>query len=196
MSEHRDLPPVHWHGTTFVGAAGSPVGVVTPDQVGQTYLNETLNEVWMSDGLTDTDWVQIFPIAILPTGGLSLTDQDASDGTSIATGSSAFQLKLSFTPTGGPFTGTFRLGWSSEFSHTPAGGDTECQVVRTDGGPVLLGFAEEQAEDGDDWNSFAGFIYVVLTAETPVFEVQYRTVQALQNALIRRTRFEFFSVAP
>jgi len=148
----------------------------------------------MSTGFTDTDWVQIFPVLV--SGSLALTDQNASDGTSIATGSSAFQIKLSFTPTGAPFTGTFRLGWSSEFSHTPAGGDTECQVVRTDVGPTVLGFAEEQAEDGDDWNSFAGFTYIVLAAATPVFEIQYRTVQALQNALIRRTRFEFFEVVP
>lgn len=196
MTEHRDLPPVHWHGTTFVGAAGSPVGVVTPDQVGQTYLNETLNHVWMSTGFTDTDWVQIFPIVILPTGGLSLRGQVASDGTSIANGTTAFQVKLPFAPAGGPFTGTYRVGWSAEFSHTPAGGDTEVQVVRTDGGSVILGYAEEEAEDGDDWNSFAGFVYVVLTAESPTFELQYRTVQAAQNALIRRTRLEFYEVAP
>lgn len=196
MAEHRDLPPVHWHGTTFVGAAGSPVGVVTPDQQGQTYLNETLNHVWMSTGFTDTDWVQIFPIVILPTGGLSLIEQSASEGLSIANGTSAFQTKLSFTPAGGPFTGTYRVGWSSEFSHTPAGGDTEVRVRRTDGGPTTLGFAEEEVSDGDEWSSFSGFIYVVLTAESPTFEMQYRTVQALQNALIRRVRFEFFEVAP
>jgi hypothetical protein len=148
----------------------------------------------MSTGLTDTDWIQIFPVPI--SGTFVLTDRAQAEGTSIATGTSAFQVKLSFTPTGGAFTGTFRLGWRSEFSHTPAGGDTECQVVRTDGGPTTLGFAEEQAEDGDDWNDFAGFIYIVLTAESPVFEMQFRTVQALQNALIRRVRFEFFEVVP
>ena len=196
MSEHRDLTPVHWHGTTFVGAAGSPVGVVTPDQIGQTYRNTSNDDIWMSTGLTDTDWVQIFPTVIPVTGGLVLTDQAASDGTSIATGTSAFQLKLTFTPAGGPFTGTFRLGWSSEFSHTPAGGDTECRVHRTDIGPVELAYAEEQAEDGDDWNSFAGFIYIVFAAESPIFELQFRTVQALQNALIRRARLEFFEVTP
>ena len=194
MTEHRDLPPVHWHGTTFVGAAGTPVGSVTPDQLGQTYRNTTDDSIWMATGFTDSDWVQIFPI--LAPGGLILTDQDSSDGTSIANGTSAFQVKLAFVPTGGPFTGTYRLGWSSEFSHTPAGGDTECQVVRTDVGPTTLGYAEEEAQDGDDWNSFAGFIYIVLGAESPTFELQYRTVQALQNALIRRTRLEFFEVAP
>lgn len=196
MAEHRDLPPVHWHGTTFTGDTGSPVGVVTPDQLGQTYLDTSANEVWMATGFTNTDWVQIFPIAVLPTGGLSVIDQDSSDGLSIISGSSAFQTKLTFTPAGGPFTGTYRLGWSSEFSHTPAGGDTECRVQRTDGGSVTLGFAEEEVSDGDEWSSFSGFVYVVLTAESPTFEMQYRTVQALQNALIRRVRFEFFEVAP
>jgi hypothetical protein len=193
MTEHRDLPPVHWHGNTFVGAAGTPVGSVTPDQIGQTYRNTTDDSIWMATGFTDSDWVQIFPILV--PSGLLLTDQGSSDGTSISNGTTAFQVKLAFAPTGAPFTGTFRLGWSSEFSHTPAGGDTECQVVRTDGGSTVLGYAEEEAQDGDDWNSFSGFIYVVLAAETPTFELQYRTVQALQNGLIRRTRFEFFEVA-
>jgi hypothetical protein len=148
----------------------------------------------MAIGFTSADWVQIFPILV--SGGLTLIDQNASNGTSLSTGTTAFQVKLPFAPTGGPFTGTYRLGWRSEFSHTPAGGDTECQAVRTDVGPTTLGYAEEEAEDGDDWNSFSGFIYVVLAAESPTFELQYRTVQALQNALIRRTRFEFFEVAP
>jgi hypothetical protein len=63
--------------------------------------------------------------------------------------------------------------------------------VRTDGGPVVLGFAEEQADDASEWVEFSGFIYLALVAATPVFEFQYRTVQALQNALVRRVRFEF-----
>lgn len=40
--------------------AGSPVGVVTPDYVGQDYLNTTPPyEKWTSIGLTNADWIQM-----------------------------------------------------------------------------------------------------------------------------------------
>jgi hypothetical protein len=59
MTEHRDLPPVHWHGATAPGAAGSPVSVITPAQVDQVYQDTATNELWVSTGLTDTDWVKV-----------------------------------------------------------------------------------------------------------------------------------------
>lgn len=62
MTEHRDLAALHWHGTRFTGAAGSPVGVVTPAQVGQGYQDTTTSQIWFATGLTDTDW------ATIPTG--------------------------------------------------------------------------------------------------------------------------------
>ncbi len=56
MTEHKDLPPVHWHGSRFTGAAGSPVGVVTPAQVGQVYHDTANGDIYVADGLTNTDW--------------------------------------------------------------------------------------------------------------------------------------------
>lgn len=90
MTEHRDLAAIHWHGAAFGGATGSPVGAVTPDQVGQTYRDTTTDTVWMSTGLNNTDWIQIFPapapggtITRPYTGGVALRDlvYQKNDGT-------------------------------------------------------------------------------------------------------------------
>lgn len=146
------------------------------------------------NGLATLDGTAQLPKAQLTPGTLVLDDDASSDGLSSITGTTAFQTKLSFSPGNGPYTGRFRLGWSSEFSHDTGGGDTEVQLRRTDGGSVVLAFNEEEAEDGDDWNTFAGFIYLNLTAVSPTFVVEFRTVQAGNTASIRRVRLEWIEV--
>jgi hypothetical protein len=42
-----------------LSGSGSPVGVVTPTAVGQTYLDITTPGFWASNGLTNTSWTQI-----------------------------------------------------------------------------------------------------------------------------------------
>ncbi len=40
--------------------SGSPVGVATPDYIGQWYLDtDTPSAVWISTGLTDADWLDV-----------------------------------------------------------------------------------------------------------------------------------------
>lgn len=46
-------------GANFLSGAGSPVGTATPTIIGQTYLDTTENNLWMSTGLTNTNWVEL-----------------------------------------------------------------------------------------------------------------------------------------
>jgi hypothetical protein len=40
--------------------SGSPVGVATPDYVGQFYLDtDTPLAIWISNGLTSADWIEV-----------------------------------------------------------------------------------------------------------------------------------------
>lgn len=126
---------------------------------------------------------------------MHLVAQAVSSGNSSITGTTAFQTKLTFSPAGGPFTGLFKLTYHAEFNHDTAGGDTEVQLQRTDTGPTTLAFVEEQPDDADDWNVLSGFIYVTLTAESPTYAIQWRTVQAGNTANIRRARMEFVEVS-
>ena len=47
-------------GVNNLSGSGSPVGVETPDYVGQLYTDtDTPSNVWVSLGLTDTDWLMV-----------------------------------------------------------------------------------------------------------------------------------------
>ena len=35
----------------------TPIGNVTPDFVGQTYINTTTNEIYISNGVTNISWI-------------------------------------------------------------------------------------------------------------------------------------------
>jgi hypothetical protein len=120
------------------------------------------------------------------------------DSTQTITGTTAFQVAMAFTPVvcaSGPFSGIYKISWSSEFSHDIAGGDTEVRLIRTDIGPIEIGYNEEQAADSDDWNTFSGSTTVALISENPSFDLEFRTAQVGQTALIRRIRLEWYRVA-
>lgn len=46
-------------GTNNLSGSGSPVGVVTPDYVGQSYTDLTTPGFWTSTGATSANWLQI-----------------------------------------------------------------------------------------------------------------------------------------
>jgi hypothetical protein len=118
-------------------------------------------------------------------------DKTASEGTSSITGTTAFQTKIaSWTPSGAPFTGNYRLKVECEFNHDTGGGDTEVRVMRTDVGPTEQAYAEAQPGDGDDWFHLSTTIpYDGLSGVSISFALEYRTGQAGQTATIRRARF-------
>jgi len=128
-------------------------------------------------------------------GAGGLVDNSASETESTVTGTTAWQTKLVLSPSGGPFTGTYQLRWYMEFGHTPADGDTEVRAGRGDGGLVIYGSAEKEAKDDDEYLPFAGRSPILtLSAESPVFGLQFMTVQSTETALVRRARLEFWKV--
>jgi len=132
------------------------------------------------------------PASALPAGVLFCTSITTSEAQSSITGIVGYVTKLSFSP-GGPFTGTYRLAWYSEFNHSASNDSTDVRTLRTD---VVTTIAEsgERPSDSTTWNVFSGHQYITFTAESPTFEIQFRTNNAANTAFIRRARIELCEV--
>ena len=50
------MPTPSGGGSSPLTGAGSPVGVTTPDEVGQTYVDTTNGNVYVAIGTTNADW--------------------------------------------------------------------------------------------------------------------------------------------
>jgi hypothetical protein len=57
MTWHHELVGDDLHIARSDQGTGSPVGVVTPGIVGQLYHDDATGNIWVADGLTDTDWI-------------------------------------------------------------------------------------------------------------------------------------------
>ena len=99
-----------------------------------------------------------------------------------------------YAPTGGPFTGTYRLGFRVEFNSDTPPNDAEVELRRTDGGAVQLAFNEEEPLDGDDWNTLSFFSAFVLAGASPTFDVRARTAGGAGTISIRKIEWEWWRV--
>lgn len=73
--------------TAHFSGDGSPVGVVTPDNISDLYLDNTTPGLWQANGLTDADWTQV-------TGGGSGIPTHAGDPTGVVTPSEVGELLI------------------------------------------------------------------------------------------------------
>lgn len=81
--QHADIPYEHMHNAvTTQQGNGSPIGVVTPLGIGDTYLDTDDNAVYLAYGETNTDWIMLAVGARhnLTAGDAPTVDNDNTEG--------------------------------------------------------------------------------------------------------------------
>lgn len=123
-------------------------------------------------------------------------DQDSLESLGETTTTSTTDvIKLSFNPSGGPFTGTYRLAWVCEISDGTASRGVVATVNRTDA-PLLLGESIHQPSSADEFISFSGVRSIVLSGVFPTFEMVFkRLAGSSHTAKIRNARFEWWRLS-
>lgn len=108
--------------------------------------------------------------------------------------STTFQTKVTLN-TGTIPSGTYRIGWSYNWSLNGTADDFEAQVLEDGATQIMQHLQEPQDAGVDQQHETGGFINRTLTAGSHSYVLQYRTDDAAVAAFIRTAKLEFWRVS-